>query len=203
MKNHYDNLGIKPDATAAEIKRAYRDKAQTAHPDKGGDAAEFAAIANAYDILKDPDRRLLYDMTGEDARPPMEIEVQNNLLAMFNKGLSSEDDLPVVEFACMEFENRLEQIPGERKTHKARKKKLKAKRKTITAKGENLVHRIIDAELKNIAAALATLDHQTEVCKACLAELDRYDEDWEEPEAEPQIEVFQYFSSSIRLCIRR
>jgi len=45
---------------------------------------------------------------------------------------------------------------------------------------------IIDAELKQIAAALATLDHQTEVCKACLAELDRYDEDWEEPEAEPQ-----------------
>lgn len=29
MKSHYDNLGIKPDASDAEIKRAYRDKAQT------------------------------------------------------------------------------------------------------------------------------------------------------------------------------
>lgn len=200
MKTHYDNLGIKPDATDAEIKRAYRDKAQTAHPDKGGDAAEFAAIANAYDILKDPDRRLLYDMTGEDARPPMEIEVQNNLLVMFNKALSSEEDIPVVEYAQMTLEHRLEGIPGERKTHKARKKVLKAKRKTVKAKGTNLVHRIIDAELKQIAAALATLDHQTEVCKACLAELDRYDEEWEEPE--PQIEVFQQFDPSMYPVIR-
>lgn len=182
MKNHYQNLGIKPDATDAEIKRAYRDKAQTAHPDKGGDAAEFAAIANAYDILKDPDRRLLYDMTGEDARPPIEIAVQNNLTVGFNKALALEEDIEVLAFVRDEFEVRLEQIPEERKQHKARKKKLTAKRKKVTAKGTNLVHRIIDAELKQIAAALATLDHQTEVCKACLAELDRYDEDWEEPE---------------------
>ena len=46
--DHYQTLGISPQADAKEIKRAYRKLAGKHHPDKGGDEAEFKKIQNAY-----------------------------------------------------------------------------------------------------------------------------------------------------------
>lgn len=89
MKTHYDTLGVTPTATATEIKRAYRSKARTAHPDKGGTQAEFEPIVHAYEVLSDPERRLLYDTTGEEKRTPIEVEVQNILMQGFNEALAS------------------------------------------------------------------------------------------------------------------
>lgn len=80
MRSHYERLGVKPDASEDDIKRAYRNKARNLHPDKGGDEAEFASVAAAYEVLKNPGRRLLYDATGEDRRIPIEAEVQNVLM---------------------------------------------------------------------------------------------------------------------------
>jgi hypothetical protein len=44
-------LGVEPSATAADIKSAYRAKARQHHPDAGGDAAAFAQVAAAYELL--------------------------------------------------------------------------------------------------------------------------------------------------------
>ena len=60
----YSTLGVPKSATAETIKRAYKDKAKQHHPDRGGDTNKFAEISNAYDILKDPDKRAYYDHTG-------------------------------------------------------------------------------------------------------------------------------------------
>ena len=64
-QNHYQVLGIAPTAPIAEIKRAYRRLAVRYHPDKhGGDVRyedQFKAVATAYSILSDPDRRAAYD----------------------------------------------------------------------------------------------------------------------------------------------
>lgn len=48
-KEWWQVLGVKPDATADEIKRAYRDKAKKAHPDVGGNAKRMADINAARD----------------------------------------------------------------------------------------------------------------------------------------------------------
>lgn len=53
----YDVLGVAVDADPAEIRKAYRRRASTAHPDMGGDAAEFAAVQQAYEVLRDDQRR--------------------------------------------------------------------------------------------------------------------------------------------------
>lgn len=63
-KNLYDVLGIKPDASSKDIKRAYRKHAMRKHPDRGGDGKEFQALQKAYDVLGDPGRRHQYDTTG-------------------------------------------------------------------------------------------------------------------------------------------
>jgi molecular chaperone DnaJ len=64
MQNPYQTLGINKDASADEIKRAYRKLASQHHPDRGGDTQKFQEIQVAYDILSDPQRRASLDNPG-------------------------------------------------------------------------------------------------------------------------------------------
>lgn len=49
-----DVLGVRPDASVEEIKKAYREKARIHHPDKGGDPEEFKKISAAYESMLNP-----------------------------------------------------------------------------------------------------------------------------------------------------
>jgi molecular chaperone DnaJ len=65
MANPYDTLGVTKNASADEIKKAYRKLAREHHPDaSGGDEARFKEIQGAYDVLSDPDKRKQYDAFG-------------------------------------------------------------------------------------------------------------------------------------------
>lgn len=70
-EDYYEILGVSKNATAAEIKKAYRKKAIEYHPDKNpGDAnaeAMFKKAAEAYEILSDPNKRSRYDQFGHSA----------------------------------------------------------------------------------------------------------------------------------------
>ena len=60
----YDTLGVSPIATQQEIKKAYRRLAVTHHPDKGGNEDMFKKITSAYEILKDKNKKDVYDKFG-------------------------------------------------------------------------------------------------------------------------------------------
>ncbi|PGG99550.1 hypothetical protein AJ79_08487 [Helicocarpus griseus UAMH5409] len=66
----YRVLGLTQSATAAEIKKAYRKKLLTTHPDKnpGISTDEFCKVQEAYDILQDDQKRSLFDRRYEDIR---------------------------------------------------------------------------------------------------------------------------------------
>eukprot|EP00775_Hariotina_reticulata_P002103 gene2103-2422_t len=61
----YRSLNVPISASGAEIKRAYRTARTKAHPDKGGDAAIFHRLTEAYNVLSDPTKRAHYDATGQ------------------------------------------------------------------------------------------------------------------------------------------
>lgn len=65
MSDLYQTLGVKREASAQQIKDAYRDKAKATHPDAGGDGGEFAAVSTAYEVLSDGYKRAKYDKTGD------------------------------------------------------------------------------------------------------------------------------------------
>ncbi len=82
FKDYYDTLGVKPDASAADIKSAYRRLARKYHPDVSKEAAaeeKFKAINEAHEVLRDAERRRSYDelraggyRAGDEFRPPPE-----------------------------------------------------------------------------------------------------------------------------------
>ena len=79
FKDYYDTLDVKRDASRDEIKRAYRKLARKYHPDisKEPNAEEsFKQVGEAYEVLKDPEKRIAYDQlganwqAGQDFNPP-------------------------------------------------------------------------------------------------------------------------------------
>lgn len=73
--NPYEELGVPDDADEKVIKRAYRKKARESHPDHGGDAEQFKALAIAYDILTDEHKRAHFDRTGQTDHNSSELEM--------------------------------------------------------------------------------------------------------------------------------
>ena len=63
--NYYELLGVKKDATADEIKKAFRKLARKHHPDAGGDEEKFKQINEAYEVLSDTEKRTQYDQYGQ------------------------------------------------------------------------------------------------------------------------------------------
>ncbi len=78
FKDYYEVLGVARDASAADIKKAYRKLAHKYHPDVSSDPdgeAKFKDVAEAYATLKDAEKRAAYDQLGrhrpgEDFEPP-------------------------------------------------------------------------------------------------------------------------------------
>jgi len=66
MADLYGVLGVRPDAEADDIKRAYRRLAREHHPDAGGEEERFKELSRAYEVLADPERRARYDRFGDD-----------------------------------------------------------------------------------------------------------------------------------------
>src|SRR5215831_7959974 len=70
-RDYYEILGVKRGADADEVKRAYRKLARKFHPDVSKEKnaeTKFKEVQEAYEVLRDPDKRAAYDHLGRDFR---------------------------------------------------------------------------------------------------------------------------------------
>lgn len=68
-RDYYEVIGVEKSASADEIKRAYRKKALELHPDRhGGDDSKFKELGEAYEVLKDPQKKQAYDQFGHNGQ---------------------------------------------------------------------------------------------------------------------------------------
>src|SRR5476651_1334042 len=79
FRDYYQTQGLTRTATAEEIKKVYRRLARKYHPDVSKEPnaeAKFKEVQEAYEVLKDPEKRAAYDQlgndpkSGQDFRPP-------------------------------------------------------------------------------------------------------------------------------------
>jgi len=95
----YDRLGVAPEATADQIKKAYRRMAMKLHPDRnpGDKTAEekFKALGEAYDVLSDEKKRKLYDRYGKKGLEEGGYQQRNArdiFSAFFGPGVFGDED---------------------------------------------------------------------------------------------------------------
>lgn len=124
FKDYYQTMGVSKSATPEDIKRAHRKLARKYHPDvsKEKDAeARFKELAEAYDVLKDPEKRASYDKlganykAGQDFQPPPDWASQGQRSGSFGDG----DEADHSAFFDSLFRNMGRGQNGEQRTHQA------------------------------------------------------------------------------------
>lgn len=98
-KDYYQILGVGRDADIDAIKKAYRKLAHKYHPDVSKDPAgeeKFKEIADAYQALKDPEKRAAYDQLGRH-RPGQDFQPPPDWGKQFGDAASSFDDIDLSE----------------------------------------------------------------------------------------------------------
>ena len=153
MIDLYQLLGLKRAATREEVRKAYRRKAKSSHPDSGGSEEAFNALTAAHDVLADARRRERYDSTGEieQARPDnfdgSAIEVIAQKLGMIihaEQDLTSLDIGAVIEQAIREdIALRKSSIANQRRAVE-RAAALRARVKRKANNEDNMLARVLD-----------------------------------------------------------
>ena len=104
FKDYYEIIGISKDASQADIKRAYKKLARKYHPDvsKEANAEErFKELGEAYEVLKDPEKRTAYDQLGQNWQAGQDFDPPPNWDAGFEfngGGFTGGDDADYSDF---------------------------------------------------------------------------------------------------------
>jgi len=123
MEDFYQILGIKKDASVDEIKKAYRKLAHKYHPDKGGDAAKFKKINEAYQTLSNTEKRRQYDTFGKTFEKNGQGFSSTWAWGRHAEGTEGGDDFSNIEFDATDLGDIFEQFFGRRGGSKRRDKR--------------------------------------------------------------------------------
>ncbi len=195
----YDNLGLGKDASPEEIKEAFRNAAKNNHPDRGGDPEKFNLVKYAYDILKDPKKRLHYDNTGEEQRiTPFHVRfgafVQQYLVRVILMTKSVEEQdlkkgfVSIAEQCIVQCTNKLQELKKDSK--EIVKIENVIKRLTKKSPGQDILCDILRAEVdvrrRKNNLEVEQFEEEMKFLKECREVLQSYEYKFEKPDIEKQ-----------------
>lgn len=115
-QDYYDALGVPRDASDEEIRRAYRRLARQYHPDVNKDPGaedRFKEVSEAYDVLRDPEKRERYNRLGANWRAAQDVSGAGGFEEAFGGGGDGFRDVRV-EFGDGDFSDVFESVFGGR-----------------------------------------------------------------------------------------
>jgi len=177
----YGVLGVRCGAAQGDIRRAYRRKAKTSHPDGGGSDGAFGEIATAYAVLSDPERRERYDLTGEidlpraDTLDASAFEVIAQKLGLI---IHADHDVTALDIGAL-IEGAIREDMAQRRANIAshecaiqRTTKLRARIKRKANGTDNMLAKVLDwheasakDQIKKNEAAVCSLERALEILK--------------------------------------
>lgn len=168
----YETLGVDKNASADDVKKAYRSRAKRSHPDRAGDDAEFCEVHNAYLVLSDPAKRKRFDETGqtEDAAPavPFMNVLVTTLGAVLNRFINEISTTHVVK----EMRTIIEEAAAKQRDNKKTVEKARASLEKALAKlkdrPQSVLISTLEREIANATSAIETFDAQLRVNEEAL-----------------------------------
>ena len=175
----YDDLGLLPDCTPAEIKHQYRILAHQHHPDRGGDEEQFKRIKLAYEILSDPVKRAHYDSTGENFD---EVDVNNEVITRLSNMIAQFTQQINPEFDDLILKMKVDIQQAQHQTHNAiimcnsmiQKLNVIAQKIKLKKEGENLLRSFVESRINQYNNELAAHHLTLIVYKKMLEILEEY-----------------------------
>jgi curved DNA-binding protein CbpA len=172
----YELLGVLRDASDDDIEMAFRKKAKALHPDKGGNADAFAALARAIAVLRDPEKRAHYDRFGNandraaQADPAIElvkIEVDGLLGAFLGSDKRAIFYVDVVKVMTDAFDDKIAAIEKQIKTLKVDTVRVADFASRFEADDDdNLIRKMIEYKVRSMTQAMANAERIIETHRA-------------------------------------
>lgn len=176
----YDDLGVAPEASSAEIKSAFRKLAQKHHPDKeGGDHEKMQVIQHAYDVLSDQMKRDYYDRTGQDGGvPDHKAQAISFIAGMFSELIAGDLYGNIIEQCRNGVTDKGREVDVALKKINSQAEKLDRNRKRVISKsgGHNIFAMVLEAKLNEAMGHINTLEERKKVLQECHLLLDDHED---------------------------
>jgi DnaJ-class molecular chaperone len=181
----YKVLGVEPQASTKEIKKAYREKCKVHHPDKGGDEDTFKEISEAYRILSDPELKEMYDNGGDLAEIKQESNnLMSRIFSIFQECLDSHGFVPdhsdlfkIMREKCNELELKME---GDIETQEGEIKNLESIRERL--KNADIFQQYLDNLKEDIKGKIKHIEKEKSYISQILNFIENCEYEYEEDE---------------------
>lgn len=179
----YQELGLSPDASQAEIEAAGRRAAKQHHPDKGGDRDKFDQTMRALTVLRDPVKRETYDRTGQTSEEPAGLAeaeamslITGKLTAILQNPHLNLETMDVVGEITRAIQAEKRQAlanvaEAEKAVTRLNKGKARIKKKSG---GENMLSRAVDGQIAGLRQGMALVRQAVAALDAALEILGDY-----------------------------
>ena len=177
MTDPYTTLNVPRDASADDIKAAYRKACAQNHPDRGGSTDAMAAINDAYAILGDQDRRKRFDETGAaNEEATTDQRARSHIMQAFAHALENERILDPIVFVRDDLQNLIDQGARINLQATCLISRLNRQRGKLKSKsGNTMLHNIIDEKIRHSTEAIEHNKRGIEMAARALEMLDDFD----------------------------